>query len=91
MSQNNDSIASWIYERITLLALVFIISLTRACIGKFRSPTSLKSQMIFLLDEYQANNIPKVDRCQVSEELAVGDDGYEAVSTSRQNSQKPII
>lgn len=43
MSQNNDSIASWICERITakpLLALFSIISLTRACIGKFRSPTS---------------------------------------------------
>lgn len=62
MLQNNDSIASWICERITaepLLVLFFIISLTRACIGKFRSPT--KSQMIFLLDEYQANNIPEVN------------------------------
>lgn len=45
--------------------------------------------MIFLLDEYQANNIPEVNWCQVSEELA--DDGYEAVSTSMQNPEKPII
>ena len=92
MSQNNDSIASWICERITaepLLALFFIISFTRACTGKFRSPAV--TQMIFLLDEYQANNIPEVNCCKVSEELAVDDDGYEAVSTSRQNSEKPII